>query len=43
MELFVIRHAKAADRDPELWPVDSLRPLTRVGAREFERVARRVG
>ena len=43
MELFVIRHAKAADRDPEQWPDDSLRPLTRDGAREFERVARRVG
>jgi phosphohistidine phosphatase SixA len=42
MELFVIRHAKAADRDPERWPDDALRPLTREGAREFERVARRI-
>jgi phosphohistidine phosphatase SixA len=40
MELFVIRHAKAADRDPEAWPDDSQRPLTREGAKEFERVAR---
>ena len=42
MELFVIRHAKAADRDPEAWPDDSQRPLTREGAKEFERVARRI-
>lgn len=43
MELFVVRHAKAADRDAERWPDDTLRPLTRDGARDFERVARRVG
>jgi phosphohistidine phosphatase len=42
MEVFVIRHAKAEERDPEAWPDDSLRPLTRDGAREFERVARRL-
>lgn len=43
MELFVIRHAKAEDRDAARWPDDSLRPLTKDGARDFERVARRVG
>ena len=43
MELFVIRHARAHDRDAERWPDDALRPLTRDGAREFERVAKRLG
>jgi phosphohistidine phosphatase len=42
VEVFVIRHAKAEDRDAESWPDDALRPLTRDGAREFERVARRL-
>lgn len=42
MEVFVIRHAKAEERDAEAWPDDALRPLTRDGAREFERVARRL-
>jgi phosphohistidine phosphatase len=42
MEVLVIRHAKAEDRDAEAWPDDSLRPLTRDGAREFERVASRL-
>ena len=43
MEVFVIRHAKAEERDPEAWPDDAERPLTRDGAREFERVARQLG
>jgi phosphohistidine phosphatase len=43
MELFVIRHARAEERDAGRWPDDALRPLTRDGAREFERLARRVG
>ncbi len=43
MELFVIRHARAEDRDAERWPDDALRPLTREGARSFERLARRIG
>lgn len=43
MEVFVIRHAKAEQRDAEAWPDDAERPLTRDGAREFERVARRLG
>jgi phosphohistidine phosphatase len=43
MEIFVIRHAKAEERDPEAWPDDAERPLTRDGAREFERVARQLG
>lgn len=43
MEVFVIRHAKAEERDPDAWPDDAERPLTRDGAREFERVAARLG
>lgn len=43
MEVFVIRHARAEERDAEAWPDDAERPLTREGAREFERVARRLG
>jgi phosphohistidine phosphatase SixA len=42
MELFIVRHAKAIERDPEKWPDDADRPLTRQGAREFEQVARRL-
>jgi phosphohistidine phosphatase len=43
MELFVIRHARAEERDAERWPDDALRPLTRDGAQAFERLARRIG
>lgn len=42
VQLFIIRHAKAEDRNVETWPDDTARPLTRVGAREFERVAKRL-
>lgn len=43
MELFVVRHAKAEPRDVERWPDDALRPLTREGAKSFERMARALG
>ncbi len=43
MELFIIRHAKAAEQDEAKWPDDTLRPLTRSGAAEFEKLATRVG
>jgi phosphohistidine phosphatase len=43
MRLFVVRHAKAFERDPDRFPDDRLRPLTREGAREFRKLARRVG
>ena len=43
MELFAIRHARAEERDAERWPDDALRPLARDGARDFERLARRIG
>lgn len=34
-----MRHAAAHERDPELWPDDSLRPLTREGEDSFRRSA----
>ncbi len=43
MQLFVVRHAKAADRDPQRMPDDSLRPLTKGGAKKFARLAKQVG
>ena len=42
MLLFVIRHAKASERDSQVWPDDSLRPLTKGGVRKFERLAKRI-
>jgi phosphohistidine phosphatase len=42
VEIFIIRHAKAGDPDDTKWPDDTQRPLTRAGAREFERVAERL-
>lgn len=38
--LFVVRHAKAHDRDHHAWPDDSQRPLTKSGARRFATLAR---
>jgi phosphohistidine phosphatase len=40
MDLLVVRHATAFDRDPGRWPADRERPLTREGERVFARVAR---
>jgi phosphohistidine phosphatase len=37
MDLYLIRHAAAHDRDPGLWPDDSLRPLTPEGEEAFRR------
>lgn len=42
MQLLLIRHADAGDRDPSLWPDDTLRPLTDKGRRRHRRVARRL-
>lgn len=42
MDLFLVRHAIAYDRDPSRWPDDSDRPLTERGVRRFQRVARRL-
>lgn len=40
MEIYVLRHAIAADRDPNRWSDDSLRPLTDRGKRRMKRAAR---
>ena len=34
MEVILIRHAKAGDRDPNTWPNDDKRPLTPQGVEE---------
>ena len=40
MDLYVVRHAIAHDRDPERWPTDESRPLTDEGVERFTSVAR---
>ncbi|MCX6023724.1 MAG: phosphohistidine phosphatase SixA, partial [Chloroflexi bacterium] len=39
VELYLVRHAIAGDRDPMAWPDDRDRPLTPEGAKRFRRVA----
>jgi phosphohistidine phosphatase len=39
MDLYIVRHAIAFDRDPEQWPDDSQRPLTPRGIRRFRAAA----
>ena len=39
MDLYIIRHAWAADRDDPQWPDDDLRPLTDEGKRRFAKLA----
>lgn len=43
MDLILIRHAKAAERDEASWPDDARRPLTEEGVRDFRRLAKRLG
>lgn len=40
MRLYIVRHAIAEERDPEMWPDDGLRPLTADGKRKFRDAAR---
>lgn len=40
MDLYLVRHAIAFDRDPLRWPDDSQRPLTPEGKKRFRSVAR---
>ena len=40
MDLYIVRHAAAFERDPDRWPDDSKRPLTPEGEREFRLAAR---
>jgi phosphohistidine phosphatase len=42
MIVYLIRHAKAFDRDASAWPDDRRRPLTAAGRRSFARLARRL-
>ena len=39
MDLYLVRHAAALGRDPDRWPDDSRRPLTREGEEEFRLAA----
>jgi len=41
--VYLIRHAKAFERDPSAWPDDRQRPLTADGRRSFARLARGLG
>jgi phosphohistidine phosphatase len=40
VELYIVRHAIAHERDAARWPDDSLRPLTPEGEERFRRAAR---
>ncbi len=42
MQVLLIRHADAGDRDPALWPDDTLRPLSDRGRKQHRRVSRRL-
>jgi phosphohistidine phosphatase len=39
MDVYLVRHAIAENRDPIRWPDDSLRPLTEEGERKFRKAA----
>jgi phosphohistidine phosphatase len=41
MELYIVRHAWAGERDSSHWPDDDMRPLTLDGKQRFARVARK--
>ncbi|MDE2572701.1 MAG: histidine phosphatase family protein [bacterium] len=40
MELYILRHGDAGERDPARWPDDSQRPLTKDGRVRMERAGR---
>jgi len=42
MQLIIVRHAKAKQRDASLWPDDRERPLTKSGRSDFARLAKRL-
>ncbi|MCE9620671.1 MAG: histidine phosphatase family protein [Planctomycetes bacterium] len=42
MQLIVVRHARAKERDDKRFPDDTLRPLSGSGHREFAKFARRL-
>lgn len=43
MQLIIVRHAVAEERDASRWPNDSLRPLTEKGVKQFKRMAGALG
>lgn len=43
MDLYLVRHAIAHDRDSERWPDDSARPLCDAGVKRFRRAAAGLG
>lgn len=43
MQLYLLRHAMAAERDAQQWPDDSQRPLTDEGRVKMRKVARGMG
>jgi phosphohistidine phosphatase len=43
MEILIVRHAIAGERDPRKWADDRGRPLTPEGVKRFRRVARHLG
>ena len=43
MDLYVIRHGAAEERDATRWPDDCKRPLTESGRKKFRRVAQWLG
>ncbi len=42
MQIILIRHADAGDRDPAFWPDDSTRPMSAKGARRHRRAIKRL-
>src|SRR5437763_9993813 len=43
MQIYLVRHAAAEQRDPERWPDDRDRPLTGQGERRFRKAAKGLG
>lgn len=43
MLLLLVRHARAAERDADRWPDDSLRPLTNLGREFHAEISRALG
>src|SRR5512139_2643822 len=42
LQVILVRHALAEDRDGERWPDDRQRPLSREGRNKFDKVAARL-
>lgn len=42
MQILLIRHADAGDRDPAIWPDDTTRPMSAKGAKRHRRALKRL-